>query len=130
MSLASIKYSDVHISNYEKRWPSGNSRGWEAAGGGSSPRPAPGCRDCVCAGVCACVWVCVSLGMARSETTRAASSALSPVSVGVQKSYMTPQCSWVLSKKKVFSCKKNTGVPKFKYKKIFKYKSAWWFSKA
>ena len=50
-------------------------------------------------GVCACVVVCV-LGMTRFETTRVASSALSPVNVGAQKSYMTPHCSWVLSKKK------------------------------
>jgi len=50
-------------------------------------------RLCACVlGVCACVVVCV-LGMARFETTRVASSAWSPVSVGAQKSYMTPQCS-------------------------------------
>jgi len=86
------------------QWPSGNSRGWEAAGGGSSPRPAPGCRDsvcvCVCDGMCACVWVCVSLGMVCFETTQVVSYAMSSVNVGVQKSYMTPQCFWMLSKKK------------------------------
>jgi len=37
--------------------------------------------------------------MTRFETSQAVSSALSPVSVGAQNSYMTPQCSWVLSKK-------------------------------
>jgi len=50
------------------QWPSGNSRGWEAAGGGSSPRPAPGCRDSV--HVCWRVSVCVNLGMACFNTTR------------------------------------------------------------
>ena len=34
--------------------------------------------------VCACVW-CECLSMARFETTRAASFALIPISVGVQK---------------------------------------------
>ena len=45
---------------------------------------------CVCAGVCACVVVCVSLGMMRYETSQTVSSALSPVSMATQKSYMTP----------------------------------------
>ena len=52
-------------------------------------------------GVRACVKVCVCLSMVHFETTRTASSTLSPVSVGAQKSYMTLQCSWVLSKKNV-----------------------------
>jgi len=55
---------------------------------------------CVCDGMCACVWVCVSLGMVCFETTRVVSYAMSSVNVGVQKSYMTPQCFWMLSKKK------------------------------
>jgi len=41
--------------------------------------------------------------MARPEATRATSSALSPVNAGASKSYMTPQCSWVLSKIKLYS---------------------------
>ena len=49
--------------------------------------------------MCACVWWCACLGITRSETPQAVSSALSPVSVGAQKSYKTLQCSWVLSKK-------------------------------
>ena len=64
---------------------------------GFEPPTAPGYRGCVCAG---CVCVCSGVRMARSETTRAASSTLSPVSVGAQKSYMTPKCSWCFKKKK------------------------------
>ena len=56
-------------------------------------------RWCECVLVCVCEVVCISLSMTRSETSQAVSSALSPVSVGAQNSYMTPQCSWVLSKK-------------------------------
>ena len=48
--------------------------------------------------MCVCEVVCISLGMTRSEISETVSSALSPVSVGAQKSYMTPQCSWVLKK--------------------------------
>jgi len=40
-------------------------------------------------GVHVCVEVCVCLSMTRSETTRTASSALSPVSVCLR-SYITP----------------------------------------
>ena len=57
-------------------------------------------RWCTC--VLVCEVACVSLGMTRFETSQAVSSALSPVSVGAQNSYMTPQCSCVL-KKCVFS---------------------------
>ena len=44
---------------------------------------APGAEACVCGCACVCVKVCVCFSMTRSETIRAASSALSPVSVCV-----------------------------------------------
>ena len=44
----------------------------------------------MCTGVCVSEMVCVSLDMTHSETPQAVSSALSPVSMGVQNSYMTP----------------------------------------
>ena len=73
-------------------WSSDNSRGWEAAGWGSNPRPAP-CAEVVCVCGVRKPWY----GVFRDYS--AVSSVLSPVSMGVKKSCMTPQCSWVLLKK-------------------------------
>ena len=53
----------------------------------------------MCAGVCVCEVVCVSLGMTRSETSQAVSYALSPISVDSSNSYTTPQYSWCFQKK-------------------------------
>ena len=49
--------------------------------------------------VCACVAVCVNLGMTRSEISETVSSALSPVSVGAKKSYMTLSAPGCFKKK-------------------------------
>ena len=49
---------------------------------GFEPRPHLGTE--------ACVWWCACLDVTRSEISRTVSSTLSPVSVSVQKSYMTP----------------------------------------
>jgi len=49
---------------------------------GTCPGVAPGAEACV-RGECECVWWCECLGMARPETTRVVSSALSPVNAGV-----------------------------------------------
>ena len=64
-----------------------SARGCEAARQRSIPRDrnagvALGAETCVCGCACVCVEVCMCLSMACSETTWAASSALSPVSVG------------------------------------------------
>ena len=56
---------------------------------GFEPRPHLVSKLCACVlGVCACVVVCV-FSIVRFETNRAASSALSLVSMGAQKFYMT-----------------------------------------
>ena len=73
-------------------WPSSSSRGREIAGGVRALIPHLGIE------VCACVLVCVSLGTTRLGTSHAVSSVLSPVSMSVQKFYMTAQCYWVLKK--------------------------------
>jgi len=58
--------------------------------GNRNPRASPGTEVvCMCAGVCVCEVVCVSLGMTRSETSQTVLSALNSVSVGAQNSYMT-----------------------------------------
>ena len=60
--------------------------------------PVPHLGAAVRACVLVCAVVCVSLGMTRSEISETVSSALSPVSVGAQKSYMTPALLGALKK--------------------------------
>ena len=59
---------------------------------------APGTEVCVCGCACVCVKVCVCLSMARSETTRTASSVLSPVNMGAQ-NFTTPVLLGAFKKK-------------------------------
>ena len=60
---------------------------------------APGAEACVFGCACVCVKVCVCLSMVRSETIRAASFVLSPVSVGVQNLTLLPSTPGCFQKK-------------------------------
>ena len=77
------------------QWPSGDSPWLGARRQGSNPRPHLDTELCVLVRVC--VVVCVSR-ITRSDTPHLVSPALSLISMGAQKSYITPQSSCTLKK--------------------------------